>query len=59
MVEGAVAGGGVDAGLDLDAAPVGLAIQRLTAPADVDPAPLLQIWTRVVMGALEDPAQRP
>jgi AcrR family transcriptional regulator len=41
------------------AAPVGLAIQRLVAPGDVDPGPLLQIWAGVVMGALEAPVPRP
>ncbi len=38
------------------AAPAGLAIQRLIAPNDVGPAPLLGLWTRIVMGALEAPA---
>jgi AcrR family transcriptional regulator len=38
------------------AAPAGLAIQRLVAEDDVDPAALHGVWTRIVMGALAAPA---
>jgi AcrR family transcriptional regulator len=38
------------------AAPAGLAIQRLVAADDADPAALHRVWTRIVMGALEAPA---
>ena len=38
------------------AAPSGLAIQRLVAPLDIVPAPLLDVWTRVVLIALDAPA---
>ncbi len=38
------------------AAPAGLAIQRLIAPADVKPAPLLNVWTGIITGALAAPA---
>ncbi|MBN2203614.1 MAG: TetR/AcrR family transcriptional regulator [Thermoleophilia bacterium] len=37
------------------AAPAGLAIQRLVASEDVDPAAALHLWTRIVMGALKAP----
>ena len=37
------------------AAPAGLAIQRLVASEDVDPAAPLRVWTRIVMGALAAP----
>jgi AcrR family transcriptional regulator len=40
------------------AAPAGLAIQRLVATADVVPAAVLRVWTRIVMRALEAPAAR-
>ncbi len=40
------------------AAPAGLAIQRLVAGEDVDPAAALRVWTRIVMGALAAPATR-
>jgi AcrR family transcriptional regulator len=40
------------------AAPSGLAIQRLVAPHDVDPALLLGVWTRIVVASLHDSAPR-
>lgn len=36
------------------ATPAGLAIQNLVATDDVDPAALLDVWTRVVLGALAE-----
>ena len=40
------------------AGPSGVAIQRLVAPCDVDPTPVLDAWTRIAMSSLRAPGER-
>ncbi len=40
------------------AGPSGVAIQRLVAPRDLDPTPVLDAWTRIVLASLRAPGAR-